>query len=97
MVGAAQASISCRRCGGTDIHWSSDLSEHDKATFAAKARENKIGSMKFARASFAMSLKDAKALALHVSDSGNRCHRCHGDIALGTSVCGPCNSANLNW
>jgi hypothetical protein len=46
---------------------------------------------------FGLELREAKALAFHITRSQGVCHRCTAQVIGSEPVCSKCRSANLDW
>jgi len=60
-------------------------------------RTGVLEGMRYAHEKLRMDLREAKALALHITRTKGFCHRCGSVIQGSESVCAGCNSANLDW
>jgi len=68
-----------------------------KSKIAAEVRESPLAAVKLNHERFGLNLREAKALAFHVTKKHGECHRCHRLLQDEVSVCGQCRSANLDW
>jgi uncharacterized OB-fold protein len=88
--------IACPKCG-QNVVWPEELAAHRRKELAAVSRRSRLEGVKFAHSILALDLREAKALALHVTNEGHRCHRCGSPVVGELSVCTTCRSANLDW
>lgn len=90
--------VHCRACGAS---WSSPEAigpEEISQVADAFRRHGGIGGIKALRDCWGLSLRDAKAIVLHIVSEPDRCHRCKTPLEGQTvSVCGKCGSVNYNW
>ena len=96
MASPALNSIHCRRCR-SKVSWPAQLDDGEKATLAARARADRLTTIKDMRGDFGLSLSDAKALGFHISRAGDVCVRCKNLVDKGETICSNCKSVNLNW
>ncbi|WP_316229747.1 hypothetical protein [Bradyrhizobium sp. SZCCHNR1051] len=94
----ARLSVFCPKCT-TTVTWPPSLSATDKARIAAEIRRSQIEGHKLLVAQFGFSMREAKALTLHVTLTEGTCHRCRRPLSQkdDVSVCETCRSANLDW
>ena len=88
--------FNCLKCGAqwTQPVGMSAAITHEAATLIR--RQQPIRATKLLRDSYDLSLRDAKAVMLHVSRESGKCHRC--DSTLGDSVqCETCTALVLDW
>lgn|SRR5574337_1456845 len=88
--------IFCPQCKA-NVVWPASLSSAEKSGIAAEVRENLLAAVKLNHERFGLNLREAKALAFHVTKKHGECHRCHRPLQDEVSVCGLCRSANLDW
>jgi Zn finger protein HypA/HybF involved in hydrogenase expression len=88
--------IFCPKCKA-NVVWPASLSSAEKSGIAAEVRENLLAAVKLNHERFSLNLREAKALAFHVTKKHGECHRCHRPLQDEVSVCGLCRSANLDW
>jgi len=88
--------IFCPKCR-TNVVWPSSLSPEDKSKIAAEVRESPLAAVKLNHEHFGLNLREAKALAFHVTKKRGECHRCHRPLQEEVSICGQCRSTNLDW
>jgi Zn finger protein HypA/HybF involved in hydrogenase expression len=69
----------------------------EKSEIAVKVRESSLAAVKLIHEQFGLNLREAKAVAFHVTKKHGECHRCHRPLQDEVSVCGQCRSANLDW
>jgi Zn finger protein HypA/HybF involved in hydrogenase expression len=79
------------------VAWPSSLSPEERARIAVEVRWNPLSAVKLIHGQFGFDLRDAKALAFHITRSAGECHRCHGALESKVSICPRCQSANLDW
>jgi hypothetical protein len=60
--------IFCPKCR-TNVVWPSSLSPEDKSKIAAEVRESPLAAVKLNHEHFGLNLREAKALAFHVTKS----------------------------
>ena len=88
--------IFCPKCKA-NVVWPASLSSEEKSRFAVEARESPLAAVKLTHERLGLNLREAKALAFHVTKKRGECHRCHRPLQGEASVCGQCRSANLDW
>jgi uncharacterized OB-fold protein len=91
-----QQAIHCTRCGSTLV-WPVALSDVEKAEIAQSARPHPIHAITSIKTRLNLTLTQAKALSLHISQARGQCHRCGTSLGGAEAICTKCNSANLNW
>jgi hypothetical protein len=79
------------------VVWPPTLSLEEKAKIAAEVRESPLAAAKLNHERFGLNLREAKALAFHVTKKRGECHRCQQPLQGEVSTCGQCRSANLDW
>lgn len=88
--------IMCPRCR-TVVTWPSPLGDGDKTSIAETARSSALEGTKRLHDQFGLGLRQAKAVALHITPVPGRCHRCKAPVSGAVSICPNCRSANLDW
>ena len=88
--------VFCPKCK-TNVIWPPSLSPEEKSTIAAEVRASPLAAVKLNHERFGLNLREAKALAFHVTKKRGECHRCHRSLQDEVSICGQCRSANLDW
>jgi hypothetical protein len=87
----------CPRCGPIVIP--DDLSADIRRRAAEIVRAGSgVGAMKLFHDETSMSLREGKALALHLARRRGHCQRCGAEIELvEIAQCGKCNSLTITW
>ena len=93
---ARRVQVECPKCR-TTIVWPADLSITQKGEIAEAARADRLGAVQLIRLRYLTDLRQAKALALHITSSGSKCHKCSAGVGTGELNCPKCRSLNLNW
>jgi hypothetical protein len=88
----------CSRCGGS---WRSPttLDTAAREEIAGILRSQKpMPAIKALRAAGGLSLRDAKAVMIHMTLQPRTCHRCRGSLSGAAVVtCESCRSLNYDW
>jgi hypothetical protein len=87
----------CPRCG--PILVPDDLPAELRQRAADLVRGGSgVGAMKLFHDETSMSLKEGKALAMHLARRDGYCQRCNADVSPGeTAHCGKCRSLTITW
>jgi hypothetical protein len=88
--------IECPKCR-TCVVWPSSLTSAETAAFAVSSRRSTLEAARYAHENLGLDLREAKALAFHITRIKGFCHRCNSKISGSESLCGTCRSANLDW
>jgi hypothetical protein len=84
-------------CPKANVVWPASLPSEEKSRIAAEVRESPLAAVKLNHERFGLDLREAKALAFHITKKPGECHRCHRSLQDEVSVCEQCRSANLDW
>jgi Zn finger protein HypA/HybF involved in hydrogenase expression len=88
--------VFCPKCK-TNVVLPPSLSPEEKSTIAAEVRASPVAAVKLNHERFGLNLREAKALAFHVTKKRGECYRCHRPLQDEVSICEQCHSANLDW
>ena len=90
--------LNCQRCGA-DVPMPNLSAEMKRKIIGIAHRVSRIRALMELRDQAGLGLAEAKSVAMHLSDEGHKCHRCHGDLFDEKDVvdCPKCRSLNLRW
>jgi hypothetical protein len=88
--------LECPKCR-TCVVWPESLTPAGAAALADVVRTDTSEGARFAHQKLGLDLREAKALALHITSTKGVCHRCKSQVIGSESVCTKCRSANLDW
>jgi hypothetical protein len=88
--------IECPKCR-TCVVWPVSFSASEATAFAEITRRSTSDGARYAVEKFGLDLREAKALAIHVTRTKGVCHRCKSLVIGSESVCTKCRSVNLDW
>jgi Zn finger protein HypA/HybF involved in hydrogenase expression len=90
--------VRCEKCGG---EWNEPkhLTEQAKTEIAGFARaRDPIHAIQSLRLDSEISLRDAKAITIHISRTKDQCEKCGSALTSeGRTSCPKCKSTNYNW
>jgi hypothetical protein len=90
--------VTCPACGA---NWDmpDTISPQRRSKVAALVHaHDPLAAMAQLREGTTLTLRDVKAITLHVSDTPGQCHRCGATLADEPEVvCPSCGSLNYNW
>lgn len=91
------ATFECKRCGAIVVP--DDLPDEVRRRAADIVRNGSgVGAMKLFHDETSMSLRDGKALALHLARRDGQCRRCGADVPPGeVAECGKCKALTIAW